>query len=99
MIAELEAFYDGLKGDENRELVSYQIARVYRGYLNFLMFLPYGRESRQRIIAFDRSIKERYPQRYQWMENKKIRILRATGYRAYGVCRLYCRWEKRRDER
>lgn len=99
VIAELEAFYDKLEEGDNRELVSYQIARVYRGYLSSLMLLPYSKEVRQKIKRFDMEVKEQYPMRYQWMGNKKIRILRATEYRAYGFCRLYCKWEKKRDER
>lgn len=99
VIAALEAFYEQLGEGENRELASHQIALAYRGYLTHLLLLPYSRERLQRIKAFDLRVKEQYPQRYQWMENRKLHILRMTGYRAYGLCRLYCRWEKARDER
>lgn len=99
VIAELESFYDRLGEGANRALLNCQIARVYRGYLSFLMLLPHSREVLRKIKAFDRGVKERHPERYQWMMNKKICILRATGYRAYGFCRIYCKWEKKRDER
>lgn len=99
VIAELETFYDRLGESGNRELVNFQIARIYRGYLSFLMLLPYSKEVQRKIKTFDRGVKERYPERYRWMKNKKIHILRVTGYRAYGFCRFYCKWEKKRDER
>lgn len=99
VIRDLETFYDSLGENGNRDLINFQIARAYRGYLSFLMLLPYSGEIRRKIMVFDRGVKERHPERYEWMGNRKIHILRATGYRAYGLCRFYCKWEKKRDER
>lgn len=97
--ADLDAFYEQLPDTANRELVSHRIALSYRGYLTHMLLLSNSREIRQKIRLFDERVKQWQPERYVWMENKKIRILRATGYRAYGFCRLYCKWEKKRDER
>lgn len=99
VLTDIDAFYKRLSDTANRELVSYRIAIAYRGYLNSLLLFPNSRETRQKIRLFDEKVKRLQPERYVWMENRKIRILRATRYRTYGLCRLYCKWEKKRDER
>lgn len=99
VIANLDAFYERLRDTDNKELVGYRIALTYRAYFTYLLLFPHNKERKQTIKLFDQKVKTQYPERYQWMENRKIRILRATGYRAYGLCRLYCKWEKARDER
>lgn len=99
VIADLDAFYGKLQDAANRELVNYRIALTYRAYFTYLLLLPHSRERLRTIKEFDQKVKTQHPERYRWMENRKIRILRATGYRAYGLCRLYCKWEKARDER
>lgn len=99
VIKDIDSFYDVLQKEENRELVNYRIALTYRVYVTYLLLLPGSKERLQKIKVFDREIEEKYPDRFRLMENKKIRILRSTKYKAYRLCRLYCKWEKNRDER
>lgn len=99
VIADIDAFCERLQDSVNRELISYRIALAYREYITSLLLLSGSKEMRQKIRRFDEKVKRLQPKRYEWMENKKIRILRLTGYRACGLCRLYCKWEKIRDER
>lgn len=95
VIADVELFYDQLSAEENKELIDYMISVIYRSYITYLLLFPKKRDILLKIRTFDEKIKMCFPQRYDWMANKKIRILRVSKYRVYGLCRLYCKWERR----
>ncbi len=97
VISDVDTFYDLLQETENRKLAERLIVLIYCGYIHRLLFLPGSREVRQKLETFIERVKSLYPERYCQMENKKIRILRATKYKAYGLCRLYYKWERLRD--
>lgn len=99
VINDIDIFYTLMQREINCELVNYKIALIYRAYITYLLLLPSSKIRLQKIETFDNGVKEKYPDRYQWMENRKVRILRITKYKAYWLCHLYCIWEKSRSEK
>lgn len=97
VISDIESFYNQLEEEDNKEIIDYEISLVYRTYITYFLLFPKSRKQLQKIKDFDERIKSLYPQRYCQMSNRKIRILRSTKYKAYGLCRWYCKWERRRE--
>lgn len=59
------------------------IARVAAGKIKILLSSPYGKDSRTRLITFERKLKQHYPAVYAANENRAVRLLRFSGYRLY----------------
>lgn len=97
VIADIDAFYDLLEETENKILANKLIVLVYSGYIQKLLLLPSNEKVRQDLKTFIENVYITHPERYCIIENKKIRILRATHYKAYKLCRLYHKWELFRD--
>ncbi|MDE7251397.1 MAG: glycosyltransferase family 2 protein [Acetatifactor sp.] len=94
VIQDIDAFYEKLTQEENREWVNYRIALTYQVYYEWLLQLPGSRERLHELKEFDKNVRAKYMDRYQWMENRVVRIMRNTSYKAYWPYRIYRRCKR-----
>ena len=59
------------------------IARVAAGKIKILLGSPYGKASKNKLIAFDKELKRNYPAIYAANQNRAVNLLRFSRYRLY----------------
>ena len=59
------------------------IARVAAGKIKILLSSPYGKASKNKLIAFDKELKRNYPAIYAANQNRAVNLLRFSRYRLY----------------
>lgn len=91
MICDLNLYLDNFENRKNKKLIERILEGMYKSYFVSLCVIPCSKEHKQMLIEFLESIKLKYPERYQHIRNKKIKLLELSRYSLYRVCCAWCR--------
>lgn len=69
--------------DQKLSYIACCIARIAASKVKILLYLPYGKDSKKKVIDFNRYIKQNYPFVYKANKNWGVRLLRLSGFRLY----------------
>ena len=88
LLSYYEAHKEGLS-EEKRAYFVREIASHCIWHIKSLIYCPESSETHERLVRFDRSIRDRAPEIWREMANKGVKsrllkVLRYSGYRAYG---------------
>lgn len=70
---------------EKCDYIARMIARVVAGKIKILLSLPYGKESKKKLIIFERKLKQYYPVVYAANKNRAVHVLRLSRYHLYPI--------------
>ena len=88
VLQSLLRFYDNLDPVKNAGCIPYittAIGRIYAGYIKIMLSFPASPENKQRLIATEHELKNRYNAIYKANINKPIKALRLSGYLLYNM--------------
>jgi glycosyltransferase involved in cell wall biosynthesis len=71
------------------------LARMFASRMKIFLSCAYSKRIRQDMQAYDRVIKENYPNVYRAVINKPVRLMRRTNYLLYGPVRAAYYWKER----
>lgn len=87
----LTSFYGKCKkneipcSEEKLRYIAGGIARVAAGKVKILLSMPAGKEVKQELMQFERSLKAECPEVYEANQNKAVWALRKSGYLLYPI--------------
>lgn len=74
--------------DRKVEYMEHLLGRLVASRMKIYLSNPYSTVIKEQMKAYDKMIKDKYPNVYNAVGNKAVIALRKTGYNLYGVARL-----------
>ena len=90
VISQINIYFDNY-GKELPENVEYRISALYKNYILGILVQRSSVNMKRKLSEFIYEIRKRYPKRYQFMENRKIRLIALSHGALYWFCVWYVR--------
>ena len=74
------------------KLVNRKLAAIAKFYVNSILMMDCSKRVKEKLIAFDKEVKDLSPEVYSMMDDRCIQYLRKSNYRMYIICAMYVKY-------